>query len=102
MTIAKGIQLYGARLYLNFIHIEDIPLYLGLEGDIVKFNLTDISGNGFMFPAFVGGEYYMSKTFSISLDVGPVYTKLNEKSDSEITVNGIDWVANITIYYYFW
>lgn len=100
-AFGSGIIVMGGRLYYNWNSEKRTVIYCGGEMDYVTFDTEDIAGNGYLGLVFVGGEHFISKRFAVSLDIGPVYTRLTDSEYSDVSVSGIDWVVNIGINFYF-
>jgi len=100
-AFGSGIAVIGGRLYYNWNCEKRTVIYCGGEMDYVTFDTEGIAGNGFLGLVFIGGEHFISKSFAVSLDIGPVYTKLTDSEYSDVSVSGIDWVVNIGINFYF-
>jgi len=90
----------GLRGYYYFSRKSKCPLFAGLEGDYVKFKGDSSKGTGLAAELFVGGEYFFAKRLSFQLDLGPTLVSLDDKDTSE-SVNGLEYVANFGINYYF-
>lgn len=75
-------------------------LFAGLEGDYVSFKGDVSKGTGLAGELFIGGEYFFTKSFSLQLDLGPALISLTDKDTSE-SVNGVEYVTNFGINYYF-
>ena len=100
-SFSKGVEIYGGRVYWNFLHLDKTAVYAGLEGDYAKFDLEGIAGKGYLGTIFVGGEYFLSRAFSVSMDFGPVYSRIREKNDSSLEQKGTDIMLNIGVYFSF-
>ncbi len=102
-----GIQIYGGRVYYNFNPKNKIVIYSGFEYDYLTYNTSDISGQGYLAVLFLGGEYFINKKLSLTLDFGPVYYNVAVNDNPNLVENSgsrndIDWVTNVGIGYYFW
>lgn len=100
-TTEEGIQIIGGRIYYNVNPFSRSVLYYGIEGDNISFSYTDQNGTGFAGYVFIGEEYFLNKTISLNLDIGPTYTKVIDESQSSIAIEGVDWVANLGLNLYF-
>ncbi|MBI5574290.1 MAG: hypothetical protein HY919_07050 [Elusimicrobia bacterium] len=98
--IEKDIFVGGLRGYYYFSPQAKYLLFAGLEGDFVTFKGDDSKGTGFAGELFVGGEYFFNKSFSVQLDLGPALVSLKDDDTSE-SVNGLEYVVNFAINYYF-
>ncbi|MFH1415928.1 MAG: hypothetical protein ABIH89_07585 [Elusimicrobiota bacterium] len=115
----ENIQAYGARCCYNFVKrresgydwirntiysksysfIPDTLLpFTGIEIDYVNFDEDDISGNGIVIYAFTGAEYSISRSLSISFDIGPAFIGLTEHEFS-VTSGGLEWIFDVTLYF---
>lgn len=99
-AFGSGIIVSGARLYYNFNPEDRAVIFIGGEGDYVTFDTDDVSGNGYVGYAFVGGEYFISKKFTFNLDIGPAFIGLKE-DEFDLDVSGLEWIFNLGINYYF-
>jgi hypothetical protein len=108
-AFGSGINVYGVRLYYNFNpkhRIDRIVIFTGLEGDYVSFNVDTgnkeekMSGNGYIGYTFLGGEYFITKRFTLNLDIGPAFISL-EEDEFNLSVDGIEYVFNLGINFYF-
>jgi len=94
----EGINVYAGRVYWNFYCDEKMKGFTGLEGGYIGFDTLEMEGNGYEGSVFLGGEYYLTKRLSLELDLSPAFIGL--KSD-DYRVSGVEFIANISIYYYF-
>lgn len=92
----EGINVTGGRLYWNF-PIKTLSIFTGVEYGFVSFSTLDISGTGSEASLFIGGEYFLADKFSFHMDLGPSFIALKNENAS---VDGIEWVTNIALYYY--
>ncbi len=99
-TFDIGINLYGGRLYYNFNPQGKGVIYTGIQFDYIDFYIDDISGTGFGGLAFLGLEYFLSKTLTLAIELGPTYTKLADATYSNVNKESIDWVINTGINIY--
>ena len=97
-AFGKEITVYGIRGYYNFNPNSTSVLFLGLEGDGVKFHKEDIAGTGTVLMAFVGMEHFITKSLTFNFDIGPAYISLESEGTP---VGGIEWVYNLGINIYF-
>lgn len=95
----EDILVVGPRFYCNLNPEEKIVIYVGGEGDYVTFDKDDIKGNGYIGMAFVGIEYFSTNNLTFCTDIGPAYVSLS--ADSENETDGIGWIINLGINYYF-
>jgi len=97
-AFGEGIMVYGIRGYYNLNPQSRSVLFLGLEGDEVKFDKEDISGAGIVLMSFVGIEHFIIENVTFNLDIGPAYIRLESGGAS---VEGIEWIYNLGINFYF-
>lgn len=91
-----GVNIYSSRLYWNFETSRHFRLFAGGEGGYVKFDTIDTKGSGSIWSAFGGLEYFALKNISLSIDFAP--TLINLGSDG-VSVSGLEWVANMALYW---
>jgi hypothetical protein len=96
----EGIFVIGSRYYYNFNPKDKAVIFLGAEADYISFKGSDSEGSGFAIQGFVGGEYFISPNFGLSLDIGPAYITLKDK-DTSLDESGVDFVLNLGLTYYF-
>ena len=72
----------------------------GGEGDYVRFDTDDISGKGYVVYLFAGGEHFLTRRLTVSLDIGPAFIGLEGES-SRVSVDGIEYVVNVGVNFYF-
>lgn len=96
----KDILAIGTRYYYNFSIRDKLVLFCGGEVDGLRFRGRVSDGNGIAILTFIGGEYLTAPDFGVSLDIGPAYLSLKDKDTNE-RENGIDFVMNIGLTYYF-
>lgn len=94
----EGVNVYAGRFYWNFSKYDKLNIFTGLEGGSVKFNTLSMKGTGYEGSLFLGGEYFITPKISFLMDLAPTFIGL--KSDS-YKVSGIEWVANLGLYFYF-
>lgn len=99
--IEKDIFVGGLRGYYYFKSKEKLLPFVGLEADFVTFKGDESEGTGFAGEIFVGGEYFFAKSFSVQLDLGPAFISLKDTKDTSESVNGLEYVVNFGINYYF-
>lgn len=99
-AFGSGISVGGARLYYNLNPNQKAVFFLGGEGDYVSFDTDDLSGNGYVGYIFTGGEYFISKKFTFTLDIGPALVGLKE-DELASNVEGVEWLFNLGINWYF-
>jgi len=93
-----GVNVIAGRLYWNFLFpIKGLNIFTGMEYGAVIFNETDMSGTGTEASLFVGGEYFLADRFSFHMDLGPSAISLKNESAG---VEGVEWIANLALYYY--
>lgn len=98
----EGINVYAGRFYWNFHNSERLKGFTGIDGGGIKFNTLDTKGSGYEGSVFIGGEYFIFEKLSLALDFAPTYIGLKEDSATgDSTVNNIEWVGNIALYFYF-
>ncbi|MDI6786712.1 MAG: hypothetical protein QMD92_08405, partial [bacterium] len=97
---------YGGRFRYYFNPKNDIVIFMGIEGDVIKFDLNSkdnnekISGKGYMAYFFVGQEFFMNDNFTFYIDLGPSQIALSE-NEFNLDVKGIEWIYNLGINFYF-
>ncbi len=91
---ARVNRFFGARKEQKLCYL------LGVEGDIVNYKGVVSTGKGFAGEVYFGGEYYFVKNMSFLMDFGPAMIVLEDNS-TQTSVNGIEFVVNIGINYYF-
>jgi len=96
-AFGSGINVYSARVYRNFTQKGKSVTFAGLEGGTISFDKEDIEGDGSFGMLFVGFENSLSEKLTFVLDIGPAYISLSSEGAS---VEGLEWVANLGIYYY--
>jgi hypothetical protein len=101
VAFGEGIIVGGPRIYCNFNPRDRTVYYLGGEVNYVTFDTEDAKGEGFIGGVFIGGEIFLSRSFSFNLDFGPYYTKLIDSEFTDLEVDGIDYVVNLGIHIYF-
>jgi len=101
-TTGSDIVILGVRTFYNFQYNEICFPYVGLETDYITFNRDITKGTGYLLCLFVGGEYFIKPRFSFVLDIGPVYTRVVDKDNKDMYVDGTDWVVNLGLNYYVW
>ena len=100
-SFGTDIQIYGGRAYWIVLRAADIPIYTGLEANYIKFDSDEDKGSGRSNSIFAGAEYFLNKTFSVSLDFGPIYTSVKDNADYTLTTAGTDLVVNMGVYFNF-
>ncbi|MBU1753325.1 SH3 domain-containing protein [bacterium] len=95
----EDILVIGPRFYYNFNPKEKIVIYVGGEGDCVTFDKDDMKGNGYIGMAFIGMEYFSTNNLTFCTDIGQAYVSLSKDNKNE--ADGIGWVINLGINYYF-
>ncbi len=98
-----GVGIIGGRVYINFLNKEDFITYFGFECGYIFFNdVEDLKGHGYLGSMFIGGEYFFGKNLSLGGDFGPALISLYSDVDNETaTVNGLEWIINLSVNYYF-
>jgi hypothetical protein len=96
----EGIFVIGPRYYYNFNPKDKAVIFLGGEVDYITFKGDESEGSGFCVGGFVGGEYFVSPNFGLSLDIGPAYITLKDK-DTSLDESVVDFVLNLGLSYYF-
>ena len=97
-AFGTGINVYSARVYRNSEPKGRSVIFWGLEGGSIAFTKEDIGGSGYFAMLFLGLERFITKKMTLSFDIGPAYISL---SSDDISVEGIEFVYNLGIYYYF-
>ncbi len=99
-AFSDEIQIYGARGYYTLRQVERLSLLSGLEVDFVSFKTGSVSGYGLIAYPFLGGEYRVAERISLLMDFGPAFIHLKE-NDFSLTLDGLEWVVNLGVYYHF-
>ena len=97
-AFGAGINVYSARFYRNSELKGKSLTFWGLEAGSITFTKEDIGGSGHFAMLFLGLERFITKKMTLSLDIGPAYISL---SSDDISVEGVELVYNLGIYYYF-
>ncbi len=97
-AFGAGINVYSVRYYRNSKFKGKSLTFWGLEGGTISFIKEDIGGSGYFAMLFVGLERFILKKMTLSFDIGPAYISL---SSDDISVEGVEFVYNLGIYYYF-
>lgn len=93
----------GLRLNHYFNPEDKAVFYISGEADYVLFQSSWVeagNGEGYAFGFFVGNEYFIEKNFTLNIDMGPVLVGLTDTS-RDISSNGVQWVFNAGLNYYF-
>lgn len=96
-----GVQAYAGRGYWNFHRSDNIKGFAGLEGGYIKFNTLDTKGTGNEVALFVGGEYFVTKSFSLLMDFTPTLISLQHGTYSDIKASSFEYVVNFGLYLHF-
>jgi hypothetical protein len=96
----SNINVMGPRLYYVVKGLDKLNLLAGVELDYVTFTGDVSKGTGYAGEIFIGAEYFINRSLSFQLDLGPAYISLADQATPE-TIDGMDLVANIGINYYF-
>lgn len=96
----SGILAIGPRYYRYFTRAANPRLFFGMEADYITFKSKVSKGTGFAGGAFIGGEIFLTKQIGLLIDFGPMFLSLNENTYSQ-SDSGLDYVANIGIYWHF-
>jgi len=99
-AFGSGITVIGGRSYYNWNPERRTVIYCGVEMDYVTFDTEGISGSGYVGYAFVGGEHFITKRLTFTLDIGPAFIVLKENK-FKLNVQGIEYVFNLGINFYF-
>jgi len=97
----SGVTVLGPRAYYYFGTDSKACLFAGAEIDYVSFKGDVSSGGGIAVEPFLGGDYFISKHLTLGLDIGPAFIALSDK-DTDESVSGMEFVANINITWYLW
>ena len=94
----------GARLYyypsIAGFNNACLRPFLALEGDYLSFKGNISKGSGGTFGAVGGVEYFLSRHLSVQTDIGPYYIMVKD-SESSLEQNGLEFVLNFGVNYYF-
>lgn len=96
----KDVLVTGGRCYYNFNSKGQIILFTGGEVDYIDFKGEYGEGSGWAIEGFVGGEYFVAPSLGFQLDFGPAWINL-EDDEISTSVEGIEYIVNIGINYYF-
>jgi len=97
----SGVTVFGPRAYYYFGTDSKVCLFAGVELDYVSFKGDVSSGGGIAIEPFLGGDYFISKHLALGLDIGPAFIAISDK-DTDESVSGMEFVANINITLYLW
>lgn len=97
----SGVTVFGPRAYYYFSTDSKVCLFAGAELDYVSFKGDVSSGGGRAVEPFVGGDYFISEHLALGLDIGPAFIAISDK-DTDESVSGMEFVANINITWYLW
>jgi len=95
----KSAMAGGPRMYFYIASLGSIFPYVGIEGDYGKYRDEKVTSVGYAAGAFVGGEVYIYRRFSVQFDFGPVYVSLKDRELS-IQSGGIGFMVNFGLTYY--
>ena len=96
----SGNDVGGLRGYRYFRPDPKIFLFVGLEGDYVRFRGDSSKGGGYLGEVFAGSEYFVLPHVGIQADLGPAYVDLKDTATS-LSAGGIEFIFNVGINYYF-
>lgn len=97
----KDIVVAGLRTCRYFSSkMRKIFFIAGLEGDYVWFKEGAAQGYGYMAEFLLGAEYFFKEKLSFQIDGGPTYVYMNDE-DTSLSVDGIGFVLDIGVTYYF-
>ena len=97
----SGVQAYTGRGYWNYYRSDSLKGFTGLEGGYVKFNALDTKGTGSEVAVFVGGEYFVTKNFSLLMDFAPTLISLKHDTYKDLKASSIEYVVNFGFYFHF-
>ena len=97
-AFGTGINVYSARLYRNSELKGKSATFWGLEAGSIAFTKEDIGGSGYFAMLFFGFERFITEKMTFSFDIGPAHINLSSGNRS---VEGIEWVYNLGINFYF-
>lgn len=103
VQISNVVKVFGGRIYKYFNISKKFDfLYIGGEFGYILFTLkdTEIEGEGFCGSLFLGYEKVLFRHLGLSLDIGPVYTSIQDKEYKQKD-QGFDFVLNIGLNFYF-
>lgn len=90
-----GIQLYAGRFYINFLEVNRVRLFTGLEAGYISFSdLYDISGKGWELGVFAGIETFVTDWFSVALDFAPTFIDVRSGNDND---EGFEFIVNLAV-----
>jgi len=96
----SSISVLGLRSYLYFDPHAHLPLFAGFEADYLSFKGEVSEGAGWAAEVFVGVEYFLTKSFSFQMDIGPAWISLQDRN-YPVSVSGIEYVVNFGLNVYF-
>ncbi|MDD5131036.1 MAG: hypothetical protein PHH44_00045 [bacterium] len=90
----------GLRGNYYFNPESNAVLFMGIESDYVSFKGEESKGHGFAGELYLGIEFFLLSSFSLQADFGPAFITLTDQ-DSDLSVNGIEYVVNFGVNWYF-
>ncbi|MFH1824703.1 MAG: hypothetical protein ABH873_05700 [Candidatus Firestonebacteria bacterium] len=96
----EGVFVLGSRYHYNYNPQDQLIFLGGVEIDYIGFKGASSEGIGLAVGLFIGSEYFVTPNISAGIDIGPTYITLQDK-DTKETENGISFVLNIGLTYYF-
>lgn len=92
-------QVYGSRGYRYFRPDKRLQFFAGPEVGYITAKSSVLKTTGYIVGGFAGMEYYLTRRFSIGLDLGPYYTHVKEKSIN-FSDSGMDFILNSFLTFY--
>ncbi len=94
-----GTRLYYYPSIMGFNNASLRP-FIALDGDYISFKGDISKGNGGALGGVGGVEYFLSRRLSVQTDIGP-YCIMLKDSKSSLEQNGLEFVLNFGVNYYF-
>ena len=92
-------HVFGLRGYRHFRTDKRLQPYAGIESAYILAKTRILSSSGYALGGFAGVEYYITRRFSIGLDMGPYYVWIKEK-DIGASGGGVDFVLSTFVNFY--
>lgn len=93
----RDVRLFGLRETWHFKTLrKSIQPFFGLEQSAVLFNDGRARAGGYAAGLFAGGEWFISRSFSLQADLGPALVGLRD-SESGVTESGVGLAFNFGI-----
>ncbi len=92
-------HVFGLRGYRHFRTDKRLQPYAGIESAYILAKTRILKSSGYAAGGFAGVEYYITRRFSIGLDIGPYYVWIKEK-DIGASGGGVDFVLSTFVNFY--